>query len=228
MIEAVGYMRTSSAANVGDDKDSEPRQRAAITAYAEAAGYTIVDWYYDPKVRGWDSITSRPGFAAMLERIASNGVRTIVVETANRFARDLIVQETGWRYLKDAGINLIAADSPDAFLDDSPTATLIRQVLGAVAEFEKTSMVAKLRGARERKRKATGKKVGGRKSYSETKPELVELAAALFRDAGSLRRVAASLAAQGFVSESGMPYAAMSVQRMLEQAAASRLSVLAV
>jgi hypothetical protein len=29
------------------------------------------------------------------------GVRTILVETANRFARDLIVQETGCRLLRD-------------------------------------------------------------------------------------------------------------------------------
>jgi len=64
-------------------------------------------------------------------------VRTIIVETANRFARDLITQETGWRFLRDAGIALIAADSPDAFLDDTPTAVMIRQILGSVAQFEK-------------------------------------------------------------------------------------------
>jgi hypothetical protein len=33
-VEAVGYMRTSSAANVGKDKDSERRQRTAIEGYA--------------------------------------------------------------------------------------------------------------------------------------------------------------------------------------------------
>ena len=59
----------------------------------------------------------RPGFAAMLNRIAGNGVRVILVETANRFARDLIVQETGWRFLQGLGATLIAADSPDSFLD---------------------------------------------------------------------------------------------------------------
>jgi len=31
--EAVGYMRTSSATNVGDGKDSEKRQRAAIEGF---------------------------------------------------------------------------------------------------------------------------------------------------------------------------------------------------
>jgi hypothetical protein len=39
--------------------------------------------------------------------------------------------------LRDLGIELIAADSPTAFLDDGPTSELIRQVLGAVAQFEK-------------------------------------------------------------------------------------------
>jgi DNA invertase Pin-like site-specific DNA recombinase len=65
-----------------------------------------------------DPIEARPGFAAMLERIAgaSNGARTIIVETANRFARDLIVQETGHRMLKERGIEIIAADSPSAFV----------------------------------------------------------------------------------------------------------------
>src|SRR5271170_6015263 len=58
-----------------------------------------------------------------VRQAASNGVRTIIVETASRFARDLIVQETGWPFLRDAGITLIAADSPEAFLDDTPTAT---------------------------------------------------------------------------------------------------------
>jgi DNA invertase Pin-like site-specific DNA recombinase len=40
-----------------------------------------------------DPVEVRPGFAAMLERIEGNGVRTIIVETASRFARDLMVQE---------------------------------------------------------------------------------------------------------------------------------------
>jgi DNA invertase Pin-like site-specific DNA recombinase len=40
-----------------------------------------------------------------------------------------------------------------SFQDDGPTAKLVRQVLGAVAEFDKPMTVAKLRGARERKRK---------------------------------------------------------------------------
>jgi len=77
-------MRTSSAANVGTDKDSEKRQRAAIEGYAKATGYHIADWFYDVAVRGTDHITARPGFASMLERIAGNGVRTVIVESPDQ------------------------------------------------------------------------------------------------------------------------------------------------
>ena len=36
---ALAYLRTSSAANVGTDKDSEKRQRHAIQGFAKRAGY---------------------------------------------------------------------------------------------------------------------------------------------------------------------------------------------
>jgi DNA invertase Pin-like site-specific DNA recombinase len=86
-VEAVSYMRTSSATNVGDGKDSEARQRKAIEDYAKVTGMVIVDWLYDAAVSGVDPIEARPGFAALLARIAGNGARTIIVETASRFAR---------------------------------------------------------------------------------------------------------------------------------------------
>jgi DNA invertase Pin-like site-specific DNA recombinase len=113
-------MRTSSATNVGEGKDSEVRQPKAIQAYANRAGYTIVERCSDPAVSGADPIDLLQGCAAALKRIAGNGVRTIIVETANRFARDLMVQDAGCQRLKEAGIALIAADKPDSFNDDTP------------------------------------------------------------------------------------------------------------
>jgi DNA invertase Pin-like site-specific DNA recombinase len=218
--QAIGYLRTSSATNVGADKDSEKRQRDAIASFAARAGIVIVDWYNDAAVSGADAISSRPGFAAALERIASNGVRTIVVETANRFARDLIVQETGYRMLRQQGIELIASDSPSSFVDDTPTAALIRQVLGAVAQFEKTSLVAKLKGARDRKKRETGK-CGGRKSHGEKNGQVVVLAKRLRRASPktgerlSYRRISARLAEAGYLNEHGVPYNPKSVKAMV-------------
>jgi DNA invertase Pin-like site-specific DNA recombinase len=94
-------------------------------------------------------------------------VRTIIVETANRFARDLMVQEVGYAHLREQGIDLVA-DSPQSFVDDTPTARLVRQVLGAIAEFDKAMTVAKLKGARDRKSAEAGRRIEGRKGFSVT------------------------------------------------------------
>lgn len=59
-IKAVAYLRTSSAANTGADKDSEKRQRAAIDSSAQAAGYELVEAFYDEAASGADHVTLRP------------------------------------------------------------------------------------------------------------------------------------------------------------------------
>jgi DNA invertase Pin-like site-specific DNA recombinase len=213
-IPAIAYLRTSSATNAGPDKDSDKRQRAAIAAFAKAHGYELVGEYYDAAVSGADPIAEREGFKAMLDRIAGNGVRVILVESPDRFARDLIVQLTGHDYLKGLGVTLIPTTAPDFFKDDTPTAKLVRQVLGAVAEFEKSSLVAKLKAARERRRAETGK-CGGRKSYAEARPETVALAKQMQGAGMSLRKISAALAAQGHVTAKGKPYVASAVQAMI-------------
>jgi DNA invertase Pin-like site-specific DNA recombinase len=213
-IPAIAYLRTSSATNAGPDKDSDKRQRAAIAAFARAHGYELVAEFYDAAVSGADPIAERPGFKAMLDRIASNGVRCIIVESPDRFARDLTVQLTGHDFLKSLGITLIPATAPDFFTEDTPTAVLVRQVLGAIAQFEKTSLVAKLKAARDRKKAATGK-CGGRKSYAEAKPDVVALARGLHGQRLSLRRISAELAARGHVTAGGKPYVASAVRAMV-------------
>jgi DNA invertase Pin-like site-specific DNA recombinase len=217
-VKAIAYFRTSSVTNLGADKDSQPRQRAAITEFAARAGYDIVAEYADEGVKGADLISDRPGFTAALAHIAGNGVRTIIVESASRFARDLVTQEVGYRQLRGMGITLIAADSPDSFLDDTPTAVLIRQVLGAVSQFEKAAIVAKLKGARDRKKRETGK-CEGRKSVAETSPETVALAKKLMRyhpkgQKRSLRDIAAELEAAGHLTGAGTRYGSAAVRRM--------------
>jgi DNA invertase Pin-like site-specific DNA recombinase len=219
LAKAVAYLRTSSKTNVGPDKDSDKRQVAAIAAYAKANGFDVVDTYYDAAVSGADPVTDRAGFAEMLERLLSNGARTIIVESPDRFARDLMVQLAGHDMLKAKGIALIAASAPTFFLEDTPTAVLVRQVLGAIAQFEKAGLVAKLAAARKRKRVATGK-CEGRKSHAEKRPETVALAKALSRKRPkggqlSLRAVSAAMASQGFLNERGAPFNHKSIASML-------------
>jgi len=219
---ALAYLRTSSATNVGEDRDSHKRQLTAIEAYARRAGYEIVlPPYYDAAVSGADPIEGRSGFAQLLGRLRERPeIRVILVESAHRFARDLIVQETGYRMLRQLGIELVPVDSPQHFAEETPTAVMVRQILGAVSQFEKAMLVSRLRGARERKRAVTGK-CGGRRSHTEAHPQTVALAKSLrwvnkrMRERRSLRAIAAALAEQGHVSASGNPYGPSAVRSML-------------
>ena len=219
----VAYYRTSSAANAGVDKDSLARQRDAVMAYAKGHGLEIVREFYDAAVSGADPIDRRPGFVDMLAYIHGNGARTILIETANRFARDLAVQLAGHDLLKKRGIELIPVDAPDHFTNDTPTAKMVRQILGSVAEFEKTSLVLKLRGARDRKSIETGRRIEGRRGYRKLNPELVREARRLARkspltgEARSLRQIAAELAALGYVNGKGQPFAAETVRGLLDR-----------
>ena len=98
----------------------------------------------------------------------------------------------------------------------------MRQIAGTFAQLEKARLVAKLRGARERRRATTGRKVEGRKSHAELRPEVVELVRLLRRKRPkggrmTLREIGDELARRGFLNERGRPYLPNSIRSMLEK-----------
>ncbi len=214
--KAVGYVRTSSAANVGPDKDSEKRQRAAIEGFAKRGGFDLVDWFNDPAVSGADPIETRPGFSALLDRIEGNGVRTVIVEDASCFARDLVTQELGIIALIKRGVRVVTANGDDLTETNDHMKVAMRQIAGTFAQLEKARLVAKLKAARDRKREETGK-CGGRKSYTEARPATVALAKRLRAAGLTFREIPEAMAAEGHLTAKGRPYAVSAVQAMLAQ-----------
>ncbi len=219
LVPAFAYLRTSSAANVGADKDSETRQRTAIEAFARRAGFAIVATFYDAAVSGEDQLETRPGFSALLDRIEGDGVRTVIVEDATRFARDLITQELGILALVGRGVRVLTASGDDLTETNDPFKVAMRQIAGAFAQLEKARLVSKLKGARDRKR-AVGVKVEGRRSYAELVPEAVELARKLRRSRPkggqrTLREISDELAQAGHLTRHGKPYAAAAIAKMV-------------
>ena len=220
-VPAIAYMRTSSAANVGADKDSEKRQLSAIRRYAATAVYEVVGSFYDAAISGADAIETRPGFTAMMDQIEGNGVRTVLVEDASRFARSVLVQELAVLALRERGVRVITASGEDLTETDDPAKVMMRQVAAAFAQYEKNRLVQKLRGARDRASAAAGHRVEGRKGYSETAPDLVREAKRLARKnprtgaARSLREIAAELAKLGHVNGKGVEFGAAQVSRLL-------------
>jgi DNA invertase Pin-like site-specific DNA recombinase len=221
LIEAVAYLRTSSAANVGADKDSDKRQRAAIESFAKRSGYVLVGEFNDAAVSGADPIETRRGFAELLDRIEGNGARTVIVEDASRFARELMTQELGILALIQRGVRVLTANGDDLTDSGDPSRKMMRQIAGAFHEYEKARLVVKLRAARERKRAAAGK-CEGRKSWAEINPDMVRAAKRLRprsekgRHKRSLRDVAAELTKLGYVNQLGAAFSASSIKSMLD------------
>lgn len=218
---AAAYYRTSSATNAGPDKDSLRRQQEAVVGFARKAHMEVTAEYYDAAVSGADPIDTREGFTALLAWCEETGCRVVLVENASRFARDLAVQLAGHALLRAKGIELVPVDAPSYFTDPSPTAEMVRNILGAVSQFEKASLVAKLRGARDRASAAAGQRIEGRKGYRETAPELVREAKRLARKnprtgaTRSLREIAAELASLGYGTAAGKHYSAEQIKRLL-------------
>jgi len=219
---AVCYYRTSSQTNVGEDKDSLSRQKRACSNYAKCNGFQIAQEFYDDGTKGKEPILERDGFRRLLSACQELSINVILVESASRFSRDLVVQEMGYRLLVEMGFTLIAVDNPTTFVEDSPTSTMVRQILGSVSQYQKDELVTKLRVARERKRnlnKASGVltlngqgKCEGRKSTQETNPELIDLVKKLRRKSRkthkrlSYRQVSARLSELGHFNGKGKPF----------------------
>jgi DNA invertase Pin-like site-specific DNA recombinase len=219
MQRVAAYFRTSSAAN--KDGDSLPRQLSAVQDYAVRNQMSIEVTRHDVKT-GNSAIEERAGFAELIAECQERELTVILVENASRFSRDLIHQEMGVEQLQKLGIHLIPVDSPEYFSEETPSRILIRQVMGAVSQFEKGNVVAKLKRARDQKRLETGKKVGGRQSFAELDPQLVTNAKRISRQVSktrpgktkSLREVAQTLHDQGHTDK---VLSAQSVSNLLKQ-----------
>ena len=178
----VGYFRTSSKSSTGEDKDSGKRQRHSVHTFCKTKGWDVVEDFWDKGISGTIDVLNRPSFVEMLSYCEENEIKTIVFENSSRLSRDLICMETGFQYLSSLGYTLISVDSPETFVENTPTSVLIRQVLGYISQFEKSSLVEKLRVSRKRKSKLnksrnyisrTGRgKVEGVKKLTELNPEL--------------------------------------------------------
>jgi len=218
---AVAYFRTSSAANVGDDKDSLKRQRGTVGTFAGRQGYELVDEFYDAAVSGSDAIEDRPGFAALLDRIENNGVRTVIVEDVSRFAREMKAHVLGIALLRERHVRLLSAVDGQNLTEhtDEMTEGMVT-IMAVFAQIEKKRLVKKLKAARDRKSLQQGRRIEGRKGYRDIKPELVRAAKRLVhgnrKERLSLRGISSKLAEMGHFTSQGTLFSATQIKRLLE------------
>jgi DNA invertase Pin-like site-specific DNA recombinase len=207
---AVSYVRVSGLGQ--KDGDGPERQRQAIARAAKRERLTVVKEYADLGISGTTEGADRPGMAQLLAEVVALGATVVLVEKTDRIARDVLVSELLLRQFRQLGVQVVTADGVDLTDTENATGVLVSQLLAAVAAFDRASVVAKLRAARDRKRAATGRCEGPR-PFGELPGEAEALTAlrALARkqpgcDAPTMAEVAALANAAGIRSRSGKPW----------------------
>jgi site-specific DNA recombinase len=182
MEKAFGYARVSDISQVKGD--GFPRQEKAIRDYGRANGFEIVEIFKED-VSGTKDETDRPVFQEMITAILGNGVRIVVVESLDRLARELRIQETLLVYLASKGIDLISARTGENItqaIKEDPLKKALIQIQGVFSELEKNQIVRRLQKGRAKARAERGK-CEGRKGYYDS-----EAGKALIRKIRMMRR----------------------------------------
>jgi len=221
---AVAYLRVSGRGE-GDGYGFD-RQAENIAAWAKHTGTEITATYREEGVSGTNDESQRPAFAEMVEDLLSNGCRTVVVESLDRFARDLGVQMQLLAYLAAKELTLISAATGDDItgaIQEDPMRKAMVQMQGVFAELEKNLLVRKLKNARKLKRAAAGR-CEGRKPFGSHPGELRTLARIKElsrkpkgRDPRTPGQIAKILNAEGLPSRSGKPWSKQAVAGIVKR-----------
>ena len=128
-----------------------------------------------------------------------------------------MVQETLIADFRKQGFEVVSAAEPDLCSDD-PTRVIMRQLFGIIAQYEKSTIVLKLRAARQCMRAKTGS-CEGRKPYGHREGEQAVIARIRELNAmgSNYSQIAATLNAEGTRTRSGGEWFPASVHRVLSR-----------
>jgi DNA invertase Pin-like site-specific DNA recombinase len=216
--QCYAYLRVSSNGQAQQDRDGFPRQIAAVEQFAPANALHIEQTFTDA-ITGTTDGDERPAFLDMIAKCEQTGIKIILVENLSRVARDLMVQESIIGNLQRRGIELRSTQEPD-LCSTEPSRVLIRQFLGALHQYERSMIVSKLKGARQRARaknpttyKEGKRPFGALAGEHETLTRMRELKA----QGRTLREIAATLEAEGRKPRASEHWHAATVQRIIDR-----------
>lgn len=220
-VKAFAYLRVSGAGQI--QGHGFERQLEAITTFSKKNGY-LIDKVYREQASGTKDETERTEFSAMVSEILRNGVRTVIVESLDRLAREYRIQEQMLVYLAAKDIDLIACNTGENVtkaISDDPMKKAMIQMQGIFAELDKSLLVRKLRKSREKIRKEQGK-CEGRKSYKEKDPEILTHIQKFRRKRKGVKTmtfdaVAEKLNEMGYTATNGKPFNGNSVRGILHR-----------
>jgi DNA invertase Pin-like site-specific DNA recombinase len=154
---AVIYLRVSTKGQV--DQYGLDVQLDQTTTYANEHGYTIMETFSELATSGTTEFDDRLAWLAMLDYVTQHDVTAVIIPDLSRLARDLMVQETLLADLRKRGITVISVREPD-LCEADPSRKLIRQIIGAINEYDRCMIVARLKLGRVARAKQGERGVG--------------------------------------------------------------------
>jgi len=205
-------------------------QERAIRDYCKANNLRLIAVLRDEGQSRWNGLENRLGLAEALARLKASDASTLIVYRMEGLARDLILQETLVQRLRDQGTPVRSASEPDLDTDtDDPTKVLIRQIVGAVSQYERAVIGGRMMAGKAAKA-ARGGFLGGRAPYGFTiedgqvvpddaEQAVVALVGRLRASGSSLREIAAGLEAEGYTPRDARHWHPTTVSRIAAQSA---------
>jgi DNA invertase Pin-like site-specific DNA recombinase len=155
--------RVAVYARVSTKDQSTEVQVAQLTAYCQARGWTDVVVFRDDGISGVRD--NRPELDKLRARMLCGEFEAVVVSKMDRLGRSLGMILRFWDDADGAGVRVIVIDQG---IDTStPAGRLQRNMLAALAEFERELILERTRAGIARAR-ALGKKFGAPRSISES------------------------------------------------------------
>lgn len=231
-MRLVGYIRVSTDRQAEQGLGLQEQERA-IRRWAKTQGHRLVEVFQDSGQSGANGLDSRIGLGEALAALRTGLGQGLVVYRLDRLARDVVLQETLlreiWGY--DCQLYSTSESEADYLVDDpeDPSRKLIRQVLGAIADYERGMIRLRLMSGRRAKSALGGYAFGAPPfGYAAANKRLVpepheqealKLMAAL-RDGGlSLPQICTELEQAGFRPRRGRRWYPTSVSRCLSRTA---------
>lgn len=168
------------------------------------------------------TLDDRPGLASALAEVQQGD--TLLVPRLDRLARDLIVQEQIFRDLQKRGVKIESLAEPDLCSND-PTRVLLRQMLGAIAEYERSLICRRLKGGRVRKHQDGGyaggappygyNAIDGQLVVNEAEAEVVRLIFGKHKGKDPCSKIASYLNTRGAKTKRGGKWYASTIKAII-------------
>jgi DNA invertase Pin-like site-specific DNA recombinase len=141
--------RAALYVRVSTDEQNTNAQERALKEYVQRRGWLLYHIYKDTGISG--SVSSRPGLNELMKDCRRRAIDVVVVWKFDRFARSLKTLISGLELCRAFGIDFVSVT--EAVDTSLPAGEMLFQMIGAVAQFERSLISERVKSGLDHARK---------------------------------------------------------------------------